>query len=202
MKLRSSVFGWKSVWMDLAEELQGEFIDGTYVVKTKLPVANKPWNVTMTMHAHPIGKSISETTVIALAYSPTQEFKFALRNSSPIEEVAKLFGLRDILVGHSEFDRAFIIQGNDEALVKELFACSDVRAKIQSQKSVNLSVVDHQHKLFGMAPPKGVNVLTLAEKGAINSFDRLTSLMDLMVSVVDRLTHLEVAAHEKVLFES
>jgi hypothetical protein len=77
-----------------------------------------------------------------------------------------------------------------------------VRAKIQSQKSVNLSVVDHQHKLFGMAPPKGVNVLTFAEKGAINSFDRLTSLMDLMVSVVDRLTHLEVAAHEKVLFES
>jgi len=188
--------------MDLAEELQGEFVDGTYVVKTKLPVKDRPWTVTMTMHAHPIGKSISETTVIALPYAPTDEFKFAVRNSSPIEEVAKLFGLKDILVGHAEFDRAFIIQGSNEALVKELFACSDVRSKVHAQKSVNLSIVDHQHKLFGMAPPKGVHVLTFAEKGAINSFDRLTSLMDLMVSIVDRLTHLEVAAHEKVAFES
>ena len=82
MKLRSSVFGWKSVWMDLAEELRGEFVDGTYLVSTRLPVHGRPWKISMQMHANPIGKGIAETTVIGLPYVAKGNFRFAIRNSS------------------------------------------------------------------------------------------------------------------------
>ena len=201
MKLRSSVFGWKSVWMDLADEMHGEFTDGTYVVAAKVPLATKPWVAHMKMHTNPIGKSIAETTVIAVPYAPQHEFKLAVHNSSPIEEVAKIFGLQDIVIGEPTFDKEFIIQGNNVDLLRELFADAQLRALLLGQKAANLSIVDHQHKLFGITPPRGVNVLTFAEKGAINSFERLTSIMELIDTVMERLVHLEVATREVVDFE-
>ena len=138
MNLRSSVFGWKSVWMDLAEEMNGEFTESTYLTTAKLPLPTKPWTVQLKMHSHPIGKSIQETTVITLPYAPLQEFKLAVHNSSPIEEVAKIFGLQDVLVGDLVFDKAFIIQGNDSALLRELFADANLRRLILNQKYVQI----------------------------------------------------------------
>ena len=201
MKLRSSVFGWKSVWMDLADEMQGEFTDGTYVVSARLPLATRPWVAYMKMHSNPIGKSIAETTVIAIPYIPQHEFKLAIHNSSPIEEVAKIFGLQDIVIGEATFDKEFIVQGSNEQLLKELFADAPLRAAYLGQKSVNISIVDHQHKLFGITPPRGVNVLTFAEKGAINSFERLTSVLELMTRTIERLAHVEVASRDVAVLE-
>ena len=201
MKLRSSVFGWKSVWMDLADEMHGEFIEGTLLTQAKLPLATKPWTVHMKMHSHPIGKSIAETTVIALPYAPLHEFKMAVHNSSPIEEVAKVFGLQDVVIGDARFDKEFIVQGNSADLLRELFADANVREHMLGQKSLNLSIVDHQHKLFGINPPRGVNVLTFAEKGAINSFDRLNTIFEMMTVTIERLVHLEIAERVAVDFE-
>jgi hypothetical protein len=200
MKLRSSVFGWKSVWMDLAEEMNGEFTDSTYLTSAKLPLATKPWTVHMKMHAHPIGKSIAETTVIALPYAPLHELKLTVHNTSPIEEVAKIFGLHDITVGDPVFDKAFTVKGNNSVLLRELFADASLRELMLNQKSVNISIIDHQHKLFGIDPKPGLNVLAFAEKGAINSFDRLTSIFELLTAKIERLVHLEVAARESVAY--
>jgi hypothetical protein len=38
--------------------------------------------------------------------------------------------------------------------------------------------------------------LTFAEKGAINSFERLTSVLELMTRTIERLAHLEVATRD------
>ncbi len=195
MKLRSSVFGWKSVWMDLAEELKGEFIDGASLVTTKLPVLSKPWTVTLQMHSHSIGKG-AETTVIAAPFVARDSFKFAIRNSNAVEEAAKILGLQDIVIGNSEFDKAYIIQGNKPDQVREFFANAQLRECILGQKSINLSIVDN-HKQFGIAPPKGVNVLTFIEHGAINSFERLTSLYELMAQSLARLCVIKVAHEEE-----
>jgi hypothetical protein len=196
MKLRSSVYGWKSVWMDIADELKGEFVDGTSVVTAKLPIEAKPWQVTMQMHSNALGKA-SETTVIAVPYLARDPFKFALRSSSTAEEMAKVLGLQDIVIGNSEFDKAFIIQGTNPQQVKEFFGNAQLRDKILSQKSINLSIVDHNHKHFGIKPPVGHNVLLFVEKGAINSFERLTSLHELMIQSLERLCHIEAASEDK-----
>ncbi|HEY9758156.1 MAG TPA: hypothetical protein V6C97_23525 [Oculatellaceae cyanobacterium] len=201
MKLRSSVFGWKSVWMDLAEEMQGEFTDGTYLTEAKLPLQTKPWKVHMKMHSHPIGKSIAETTVIALPYKPMHEFKVALHNSSAMEEVGKIFGVQDVVVGEAAFDKAFIVQGSNPALLREVFADAALCELFLNQKAVNLTTIDHQHKNYGINPPSGVNVLAFAEKGAINSFDRLNGIFELLTATIERLVHLDIAARQAVDFE-
>jgi hypothetical protein len=196
MKLRSSVYGWKSVWMDIADELKGEFVDGPSVVTAKLPIESKNWSVTMQMHANALGKT-SETTVIAVPYVARDPFRFAIRSSSTVEEMAKVLGLQDIVIGNSEFDKAFIIQGTNQNQIKEFFGNAQLREKILSQKSVNLAIVDHHHKHFGITPPAGHNVLLFVEKGAINSFERLSSLHELMAHSLERLCQIEAASEDK-----
>jgi hypothetical protein len=199
--LRSSVYGWKSVWMDLTDEMNGEFEDGTYAVKAKLPLAGTPLSLFMQMHTHPMGQAISETTVLALPFNFENEFQFAVHNSSTVEEVAKILGLQDIVVGDADFDKTYIIQGSDPRLVQKLFSDSNFKMKIQEQKSCNLSIVDSRHKQFGITPPKGVGVLTFVEKGAVNSFERLTSLVELMALSHKHLQTLGVAAEAAPAYE-
>jgi hypothetical protein len=199
--LRSSVYGWKSVWMDLTDEMNGEFEDGTYAVKAKLPLAGTPLSLVLQMHTHPMGQAISETTVLAVPFNFESEFLFAVHDSSAVEEVAKIMGLQDIVVGDAEFDKTYIIQGSDPRMVQQLFADSNLKARIRGQKSVNLSIADSRHKHFGITPPKGVGVLTFVEKGAVNSFERLTSLVELMTFTLERLQTLGVAAQDAPAYE-
>lgn len=199
--LRSSVYGWKSVWMDLTDELNGEFEDGTLSVKAKLPLAGTPFRLTLQMHAHPMGQAISETTVMSVPFNFENEFQFAIHNTSAVEEVAKILGLQDIIVGDAEFDKTYIIQGSEPRVVQKLFADADFKIKIQEQKAINLSIVDGHHKQFGITPPAGVGVLTFVEKGAVNSFERMTSLVALMKMTVQRLQTLGVAASDAPAYE-
>jgi len=199
MSLRSSVFGWKSVWMDFAEERRGEFVDGTNHVTVKVRIPSKPWTFSMRMLSNALGKD--ETTIIATPYIARHPFKFAIRNSNSMEEFAKVLGLQDIVIGEPEFDKEYIIQGNNELLVKDFLADRGLRKAIQLQKAINLRIVDSRNNHFGITPPPHVDVLTFVEKGAINSFDRVTSLHDLFDGMLDRMAQLEFAAHQEPEYE-
>jgi len=194
MKLRSSVFGWKSVWMELAEEWKGEFIDDNSLVTLRLPHAEKPWHVTFQLHGH--GKP-AETTVIAAPFVARHPFKFAIRNTKTVEELAKVFGMQDIVIGDPDFDREYIIQGNHPEQVVQFFSNPCIKDAIKQQNNINLSIMDSRNKQFGIAPPAHENVLLFVEKGTINSFERNSSLYELMHSTLDHLQHLGVAAQDK-----
>jgi hypothetical protein len=196
MKLRSSVFGWKSVWMELAEERKGDFVDGTTLVKMTLPIKAKPWTLSMQMHSSPIGSSLNETTIIAAPFVARHPLTFAIRNTKTVEEIAKVFGMQDIIVGDSAFDKEYIIQGNNVEMVRELFSVAELRESIEGQKAINLCVADQHNKHFSFTPTERVHVLTFTEKGAINSFDRLTSLESLFTITLDLLHSLGVATLE------
>lgn len=196
MKLRSSVFGWKSVWMELADEAKGEFIDGPHVVTVRVPVPDKPWTITFKMHEHGIGKGAKQQTIVSVPYKAARDFGFAIRNKNWIEEAAKAFGLQDIVVGDEEFDPEYIIQGNDEKLVRSLFSSQPLKDQIVAQKAVRINVNKDASQLapFGNVPA-GVHVLAFTEEGAINSFDRLTSIYKLLVATLDEMCRIGATSH-------
>jgi len=187
--LRSSVYGWKSVWLELADEVKGEFIDSTTApVKVRIPMA--PWTVTMEMH-ETTGK---KQTRILLPFKYKSDFAFAIHNRNWIEDAQKTFGLQDIIVGFADFDRDFIIQGSEERTVKTLFANEPLRDQITAQKEVRLGLYRDKNALkqFGKVPP-GIHVLAFEENHAINSFERLVSLLELVRTTMAQLCELNIA---------
>ena len=190
--LRSSVYGWKSVWMELAEEVKGEFIDSTTApVKVRLPMA--PWTVTMEMHESKTKKQ----TRILLPFRYKTDFAFAIHNRNWVEDAQKAFGLQDIIVGFADFDRDFIIQGSEERTVKTLFANETLRDQITLQREVRLALYRDKNALkqLGKIPP-GVHVLAFEEDHAINSFDRLISLLEMIRTTMAQLCELGIATQQ------
>lgn len=193
--LRSSVYGWKSVWMELAEEIKGEFIDnGNGPVKVRIPMA--PWKITMEMIETP-GK---KHTRIALPFRYKTDFGFAIHNKNWIEEAAKPLGWQDIIVGEKDFDHEFIIQGSDVGKVRDLFANDTLRDMITLQKEVRLAIYrDSQLTKLGKVP-NGIHVLAFEEDHAINSFDRLVSILELFRSTMTQLCEMGVALNQDADF--
>jgi hypothetical protein len=105
-----------------------------------------------------------------------------------------MLGIEDIETGHSaRFDEDFIIQGNDEAKVRVLFANPEVRRLIDEQPDIRLELKDDEgtfRKIF----PEGVDELEFIAHGEIKDLARLKKLYDLFSEVLDQLTRMGSAA--------
>lgn len=194
MQLRSSVFGWKSVWMELAEETKGEFIDKTQVVIVRVPVAQRNWTITFMMHENGFGGHSKQQTVVALPFFSDSDFVFAIHNKNWLEETLKNFGWQDIVIGDPHFDPDYIIQGNDERMVKKLLQSEQIKDLIKEQKTLRLRINAHPSQLnhFGHVPSL-VHILSFQEEGSINSFERLRQIYNLMITTAEELCRLGVA---------
>lgn len=202
MKLRSSVYGWKSVWMEFAEEHQGSFDEGQKVFVMRVPLTGKPWTITFHMHQKGVGGAVTDSSAVFLPFKAKGSFSFDLHNRSLAGDVGKVFGGQDIEIGEDEFDRDYIIKGSDEKLVKQIFAGSRVQELIKLQPHIKLFIQDEPKELaeHGTVPP-GIHVLAFKVKDAINSYERLTLVYDLMLSVLEEMTACDLASPQDPNFE-
>jgi hypothetical protein len=51
---------------------------------------------------------------------PEQKLRFEVFPENAMSTLGKLLGTQDIIIGHDDFDRDYIIRGNDESLIAEL----------------------------------------------------------------------------------
>ena len=85
-----------------------------------------------------------------------------------------------------EFDEDFIIKGNDESKVRDLFANPKIRQMIQDQPKIRLRVKNSEG-WFGPEFPEDVDELSFQVVGVIKDVERLKALFDLFAAVLDQL---------------
>jgi hypothetical protein len=110
--------------------------------------------------------------------------------------LGRLVGLHDIEVGDPEFDEVFVIKGNDEAKVRDLFSDPEVRRLVQAQPQIRLEA-NGSEGWFGTRSPEGVDLLHFEAAGVIKDIDRLKALFDLFAAVLDRLCRMRSACKKK-----
>ena len=119
-------------------------------------------------------------------YVNPEGFRFTIYRKSLFSDLGKLLGMQDIEVGDPEFDEAFIIKGNDESKVRDLFANPKIRQMIQAQPKIRLEVKDSEG-WFGPKFPEDVDELHFQVVGVIKDVERLKALFDLFAAVLDQL---------------
>ena len=97
--------------------------------------------------------------------------------------------MEDVAVGHPEFDRDFIIQGNDEAKLKALFANPTLRELIRTQPDIHLQVMDDNGFWEGDFP-EGVDQLYFRAHGVVKDLETLRSLYLLFAETLNELCRL------------
>jgi hypothetical protein len=175
------------VWRQLSQEIGAEFVEGGFWASTgsKVQAHVGPWIVTLDVgRSDEDGKSL--VTRLRAPYINPEGFRFTLYRKSVFSDLGKILGMQDIEVGDSDFDEAFIIKGNDESKVRDLFANPEIRQMIQTQPKIRLDVKDSEG-WFGPKFPEDVDELHFQVAGVIKDPERLKSLFDLFATVLDQM---------------
>jgi hypothetical protein len=176
----------KEIWRQLSAETQAQFVEGGFLKSDKVQATHGQWIVTLDKYVVSTGKVTVVYTRMRAPYVNPDGFRFRVYRHGVFSDLGKLFGMQDVEVGQPEFDRDFIIKGNDEGKLRQLFANPKIRELISGQKDLNFSVKDDEG-WFGPAFPEGVDELAFLVVGIIKDIERLKHLYELFAETLDEL---------------
>lgn len=91
-----------------------------------------------------------------------------------IETIGKFFGAQDIKIGNKEFDKRFMIKGNDELRIKHLLD-NYIRDFLIPQKVVRFEITDGEG-IFDEKPKEGHYKIYYISENKITQEDQLRRL--------------------------
>jgi hypothetical protein len=191
MSILRQIFGpsQDEVWQQLCDEIGADFVKGGFWRGNKVQARVKEWTVTLDTYTVSTGKSHITYTRMRAPYVNPDGFRFTIYRKGLFSNLGKLLGMQDIEIGDFEFDRDFVIKGNDESRVMALFANSRICQLIQAQPSIRLQVKDNEG-WFSTSFPEGVDELYFEVVGVIKDVERLKSLYALFAEVLNHLCHI------------
>jgi hypothetical protein len=185
----------KEIWKQLAAAVDGKFVEGGWAKGDKVEVTHEGWVLTLDTYAVSTGKVVIIFTRMRAPYVNPRGFRFTIYRKGFFTGLAKLLGMQDVEVGHEPFDTDFVIKGNDELLLRELFADARLRELIEQQKDIQFSVKDDEG-WFGTHFPEGVDELSFNVPGVIKDVERLKLLFDLFAETLDQLCRIGSATKD------
>lgn len=194
MKPLRALFGKdrQRVWEELAAELGARFTDGGTWKGDRIQVERGEWTVTLDHYTVLIGKVPVTFTRLRAPYVASGGFRFKVYRRSLGSDLATKLGLQDVEVGHAAFDRDFVIKGNDERKLRQLFDCAEVRRLLERQEDVVLAVKDDEG-WFARRFPDGTDELECVFRGLVVDRQRLKDAFELFAATLDRLCRIGAA---------
>jgi hypothetical protein len=174
------------IWSRLAEEVNGRYVDGSFLKGALVEVSHDEWTITLDSYAVSTGKTTVVFTRIRAPYVNPDGFRFSVSRAGMFTEIAKWLGMQDIEIGIEEFDRDFVIKGTNEEKLRALFANPRIRELIIAQKSLHFGV-KHERGLFRKDESPEVDTLEFHVPGIITDIERLKLLFDLFAETLDEL---------------
>ena len=107
-------------------------------------------------------------------------FRFALHDQGVMDRVSKFFGMEDMIVGFTEFDKQLIVKTNDVERLKECFADAETRKVFQSLSEFSLQTINDEEKDHS-------TTLEFMIDRAITDISELKKIYDAFVKVLDFL---------------
>lgn len=180
------------IWSRLATEVEGRFREGGWFESSKVEVDVGPWTVVLDTFTRSAGKSRTTYTRLRAPYVNPGRFRFQVSPQNFLSDLGRFFGMQDVAVGVPEFDAAWVVQGTDEARLRELFADEDLRALLRGAGPVSFEVRDDDG-FFGRKFPQGVDELVLTTRGTVKDLARLKVFFALFAATLDRLVSMGAA---------
>ena len=109
--------------------------------------------------------------------------------------------MQDVKVGHPEFDKGFVIQGNDEKKLQMMFANPHIRGLISYQPKILLELRTEAPLFQKPKFPPDVNELYYHTSGIIRDLDQLHDLFELFARTLDHLCAIGTAYEDDPDFQ-
>lgn len=185
----------KEVWSELSEQIGADYIEGGFFGKNKVAARVKEWTITLDTYTVSTGKSSTTYTRMRAPYVNRDGIWFKIYKAGIFSDIGRAVGLQDIETGFPEFDDNYVIKGNDEEKIRELFSKTSIRNLIQIQPRFRLEVKDDEG-WFGQYFPEGVDELYFSVAGIIKDIELLKALFELFADILDYMCEIG-SAYEK-----
>jgi hypothetical protein len=176
----------KEIWQQFCAQTGSNFVEGGFWKSDKVEAAHNQWTVTLDLYVVSTGKSSVTYTRMRAPYVNPDSFRFTIYRKGIFTEIGKWFGMQDVTVGYEDFDRNFVIKGNDEQKLRKLFSSQKFRDLIAVQPDISFSVKDDEG-FWSKNFPEEVDELYFQVVGVIKDVERLKLLYDLFAETLDEL---------------
>ncbi len=192
-----ALFGYskEEIWKELCKEINADFVNDGFLKGSRVEVKYLNWTIYLDTYTVSAGQTVITYTRMRSPFIFKEKFYFKIYNSGMFSDIGKFFGLQDIEVGYEEFDRNFIIQGDNDDFIKKLFSNSKIRELIKVQPKINFEVKQTEG-MFGPHFEENEKELYFLVPGVIKDLDSLKNLLDLFTEVLDELNNLGVTSSE------
>ena len=186
MDVRRPLFGRsrRESWRKLAEALDARFREGGFLRSDRVEARHGDW--TITLDAYFCAATKVTHTRLRAPYVNPEGFRFTVSRRGLFSDLAVRLGMQDVQVGHPEFDRDFVIKGNDEARLRALFADPEIRRLLAAQPRVHFTVEDDGGEFRAPDTPD-TDALAFHVAGVLEDVERLERLFELFAATLDRL---------------
>ncbi len=185
----------EEIWRQLCAAIGAEYVKGGFWKGEKVQATHGEWTLTLDTYAVSNGKTVIHFTRLRAPYVNPDRFRFTIYRRGFFSDIAKWLGMQDIVVGHEEFDRDFIIKGTDETKLRALFDNPKLRELIAAQPKIHLTVKDNEG-FWGANFPADTDELHFHAGGVIKDLERLKLLFELFAETLDQLCHIGSAYEE------
>jgi hypothetical protein len=177
----------EEIWRQFAIEIGATIVPGGFWKGDRIEATHGSWTVVLDTYTVSAGKTTIIYTRMRAPYVTSDGFHFKIYREGIFSEIGKWFGMQDVTVGYEDFDRDFIIKGNDEGRLRQLFSNQKVRELIAVQPEIYFSVEDGDGNVWTKMFPAGVDELKFQVAGVIKDLDRLKLLYELFAETLDEL---------------
>ena len=178
----------RQIWQELCKRIDADYFKGKWNKPERIEAFHGNWVITIDTFM--VDKVVFSR--IRAPYVNRDDFKFRIYREKFHHRIGKKLGLQDVIVGHTQFDREFVIQGNDERKLQMMFENPHIRNLISYQPSIYLEV-RHNAPLFSKKFPKDVNEVYFHVSGVLKDIDQLHDLYDLFGFTLDHLCNIGTA---------
>ncbi|MHC1707678.1 MAG: hypothetical protein AB9842_09170 [Bacteroidales bacterium] len=184
----STLFGpsRKEIWEKLCQETGADFIKGGFWKGDKVQLLVRNWTISLDIYTVSTGKSHQHYTHIRVPFRNKDGFRFLISRRKIFSDIQKIFGMQDIEIGETEFDRDFIIKANNEEKVKHMLLNKNIRELITIQPKLKFEIKDNEG-WFGKKFPEDADVLIFKVHGIIKDTVLLKSLFELFAVTLNYL---------------
>jgi hypothetical protein len=174
------------IWRQLCHQTGGTFVEGGFFKGSKVLLQQGEWTLTLDTYTESHGNNSATYTRLRAPYVNANGFQFEVYREGLFSGLGRTFGMQDVEVGHNEFDSDFVIKGNCETQLRDLFANATIRELIHCQPRIRFEVRDDEG-WFGTQFPDGVDELRFTCVGVIKDVDQLTDLYNLFAETLEHL---------------
>ncbi|QXM05141.1 DUF3137 domain-containing protein [Crassaminicella indica] len=175
-------------WIQFSREIDGKYVEGGLFKSSQVKANISNWRIVLDTQLIATGRTRTTHTRIRARFVNISGFTFKIHKNGLFSKIGRLFGMQNILIGDSIFDDKFIIKGNDEQKVKQLFSNKKIREMINAQSGIYLEITDE----YGGSNILENNIaeLKFSVDGEIKDVDRLKQLFELFEKLLNELCNM------------